>query len=179
MQVIDNQFGKKLYSIFFKTYTEKVWGMPCTEISADWAAQRIQNFSLGTAMKKMLIPGGGDDGVDPPVLVEGGLKHRLVVGHRRSVGSNRMCGASVGLDLGDSCRQQFLVEIPQHDRCTLGDEPLRRCPTDTARSPGDHRHLSIELAILVAVHRFLLPWWRSCLARQPVDNQTVTPIHLR
>ena len=41
-----NQFGKKLYSIFFKTYTEKVWGMPCNEMSADWAAQRIKGLSL-------------------------------------------------------------------------------------------------------------------------------------
>lgn len=41
-----NQFGQKLYSIFFKTYTEKVWGMPCNEMSADWAAQRIKGLSL-------------------------------------------------------------------------------------------------------------------------------------
>ncbi len=41
-----NQFGNKLYSIFFKTYTEKVWGMPCNEMSADWAAQRIKGLSL-------------------------------------------------------------------------------------------------------------------------------------
>ncbi|MFU7526984.1 NAD(P)/FAD-dependent oxidoreductase [Qipengyuania sp. ASV99] len=41
-----NQFGEKLYSIFFKTYTEKVWGMPCDEMSADWAAQRIKGLSL-------------------------------------------------------------------------------------------------------------------------------------
>ncbi|MEE4316043.1 MAG: NAD(P)/FAD-dependent oxidoreductase [Erythrobacter sp.] len=41
-----NQFGEKLYSIFFKTYTEKVWGMPCNEMSADWAAQRIKGLSL-------------------------------------------------------------------------------------------------------------------------------------
>ena len=41
-----NQFGKKLYSVFFKTYTEKVWGMPCDEMSADWAAQRIKGLSL-------------------------------------------------------------------------------------------------------------------------------------
>src|SRR5512147_2175222 len=38
---VSNQFGSRLYSIFFKTYTEKVWGMSCREISADWAAQRI------------------------------------------------------------------------------------------------------------------------------------------
>ena len=45
-----NMFGWKLYSIFFKTYTEKVWGMPCDEMSADWAAQRIKGLSLGAAV---------------------------------------------------------------------------------------------------------------------------------
>ena len=45
-----NQFGAKLFSIFFKTYTEKVWGMPCDEMSADWAAQRIKGLSLGAAV---------------------------------------------------------------------------------------------------------------------------------
>ena len=45
-----NQFGAKLYGIFFKTYTEKVWGMPCNEMSADWAAQRIKGLSLGKAV---------------------------------------------------------------------------------------------------------------------------------
>ncbi len=45
-----NQFGVKLYSIFFKTYTEKVWGMPCNEMSADWAAQRIKGLSLWSAV---------------------------------------------------------------------------------------------------------------------------------
>ena len=45
-----NQFGHKLYSIFFKTYTEKVWGMPCDEMSADWAAQRIKGLSLWGAV---------------------------------------------------------------------------------------------------------------------------------
>ena len=45
-QWVSNRFGQRLYEIFFKTYTEKVWGMPCTEISAEWAAQRIKNMSL-------------------------------------------------------------------------------------------------------------------------------------
>ena len=40
-----NQFGERLFGIFFKTYTEKVWGMRCDEISADWAAQRIKGLS--------------------------------------------------------------------------------------------------------------------------------------
>ncbi len=45
-----NHFGERLYRIFFKTYTEKVWGIPCTQISADWAAQRIKGLSLSSAV---------------------------------------------------------------------------------------------------------------------------------
>ena len=49
-QWVTNRFGKRLYQIFFKTYTEKVWGIPCTEIRAEWAAQRIQGLSLARAI---------------------------------------------------------------------------------------------------------------------------------
>ena len=49
-QWVSNRFGKKLYETFFKTYTEKVWGIPCTEIRAEWAAQRIQGLSLAKAI---------------------------------------------------------------------------------------------------------------------------------
>jgi len=45
-----NQFGKRLHSIFFKAYAEKLWGMPCEEISADWAALRLQGLSLRRAV---------------------------------------------------------------------------------------------------------------------------------
>jgi len=47
---VSNRFGKKLYRIFFKTYTEKVWGIPCSEIRAEWAAQRIKGLSLPVAV---------------------------------------------------------------------------------------------------------------------------------
>jgi protoporphyrinogen oxidase len=49
-QWVSNRFGSELYRIFFKTYTEKVWGIPCTEIRSEWAAQRIQGLSLGRAI---------------------------------------------------------------------------------------------------------------------------------
>ena len=49
-QWVTNRFGTRLYQIFFKTYTEKVWGIPCTEIRAEWAAQRIQGLSLARAI---------------------------------------------------------------------------------------------------------------------------------
>jgi len=51
---VANQFGERLFSIFFKTYTEKVWGMSCDEISADWAAQRIKGLDLWSAMSNAL-----------------------------------------------------------------------------------------------------------------------------
>src|SRR3954447_4785040 len=53
---VSNQFGKRLFNTFFKSYTEKVWGMSCKEISADWAAQRIKGLSLGSAIKNALLP---------------------------------------------------------------------------------------------------------------------------
>ena len=49
-QWVSNRFGSRLYRIFFKTYSEKVWGIPCTEIRAEWAAQRVQGMSLGKAI---------------------------------------------------------------------------------------------------------------------------------
>jgi protoporphyrinogen oxidase len=51
-----NRFGRRLYEIFFKTYTEKVWGVPCTTIRAEWAAQRIKGLSLVTAVRNALFP---------------------------------------------------------------------------------------------------------------------------
>ena len=62
---VSNQFGKRLFNIFFKTYTEKVWGMSCKEISADWAAQRIKGLSLSSAiwnaLSKKKTPAAGAD----------------------------------------------------------------------------------------------------------------------
>jgi len=53
---VSNQFGRRLFGIFFRTYTEKVWGMSCKDISADWAAQRIKGLALGTAIRNALLP---------------------------------------------------------------------------------------------------------------------------
>jgi protoporphyrinogen oxidase len=51
-----SRFGWRLYRTFFKTYTEKVWGVPATEIKADWAAQRIKNLSLLNAVVNAILP---------------------------------------------------------------------------------------------------------------------------
>ncbi len=49
-----NRFGSELYQTFFKSYTEKVWGVPCDQISAAWGAQRIKGLSLRTAVAHFL-----------------------------------------------------------------------------------------------------------------------------
>ena len=56
---VANRFGERLYRTFFKRYTEKVWGVPCETISADWAAQRIKGLSLSTAVRNALFGTNG------------------------------------------------------------------------------------------------------------------------
>ncbi|HJZ77629.1 MAG TPA: NAD(P)/FAD-dependent oxidoreductase [Vicinamibacterales bacterium] len=55
---ICNRFGRRLFDMFFKTYTEKVWGIPCGQIAAEWAAQRIRGLSLWTAVRGMFGSNG-------------------------------------------------------------------------------------------------------------------------
>ncbi|NOH01788.1 MAG: NAD(P)/FAD-dependent oxidoreductase [Chloroflexi bacterium] len=52
---VTNRFGKRLFEIFFKTYTEKVWGIPCSELRAEWAAQRIKDLSLKSALISVFV----------------------------------------------------------------------------------------------------------------------------
>jgi protoporphyrinogen oxidase len=56
---VRNQFGWRLYTIFFKTYTEKVWGISTKELSADWAAQRIKSLDLWLVIRSALLPHRG------------------------------------------------------------------------------------------------------------------------
>jgi len=53
---VQNRFGRRLFETFFKTYTEKVWGIPCKEIRAEWAAQRIRGLSLTSLVLNALRP---------------------------------------------------------------------------------------------------------------------------
>jgi len=54
-QWVTNRFGRRLFQTFFKTYTEKVWGVSCSELKAEWAAQRIKDLSLRTAVLSMFL----------------------------------------------------------------------------------------------------------------------------
>ena len=65
-QWVTNRFGRRLFRTFFKTYTEKVWGIPCSELRAEWAAQRIKDLSLRSAIVSMFL----DSGTTIKTLVE-------------------------------------------------------------------------------------------------------------
>src|SRR3712207_4268427 len=55
-----NRFGRRLLELFFRSYTEKVWGVPTSELRAEWAAQRIRNLSFAAAARAALTRNGGD-----------------------------------------------------------------------------------------------------------------------
>jgi protoporphyrinogen oxidase len=56
---VSQRFGRRLYEMFFRSYTEKVWGVPCSELRAEWAAQRIRGLSFASAARAALFGGGG------------------------------------------------------------------------------------------------------------------------
>ena len=62
------RFGWRLYRHFFKTYTEKVWGVPVSDMPADWAAQRVKNLDLGKAVFNAFLPKRGQ--TDITTLIE-------------------------------------------------------------------------------------------------------------
>jgi protoporphyrinogen oxidase len=59
-QWVTNRFGRRLFELFFRSYTEKVWGVPTDEIRAEWAAQRIRGLSFGTAVRAALLGNKGN-----------------------------------------------------------------------------------------------------------------------
>ncbi len=66
---ITNRFGRRLFATFFKSYTEKVWGVPCREISSEWASQRIRGLSLSSALRNAVVRcGGSKKGVERTLI---------------------------------------------------------------------------------------------------------------
>ncbi len=105
-----NQFGRKLYSIFFKTYTEKVWGMPCDEMSADWAAQRIKGLSLGAAvldgLKRSLgLNKAPNDGMATKTLLETFRYPRLGPGMMWDAARDKVVAGGNHVLMGHSFKQ--------------------------------------------------------------------------
>jgi protoporphyrinogen oxidase len=168
-----NRFGVRLYRIFFKTYTEKVWGIPCTEISADWAAQRIKGLSLINAIKNSFRrrgkPGHGEviktliDEFEYPKLGPGMMWERAVekiqaLGARVHMGSpvtalRRSESGLVEAEVSDGEGTQsftgthFLSSLPIRNLVSMLDPPAPPEVIEAAQALSYRDFLTVVLVI--------------------------------
>ena len=94
-----SRFGRRLYDAFFRSYTEKVWGIPGSEIQAEWAAQRIQEFSFSHAIFNIL---GMKRGA-PPTLIEEFLYPRLGPGQMWEAFADAVADRGIPVRLNHRC----------------------------------------------------------------------------
>jgi protoporphyrinogen oxidase len=101
---VSNQFGRRLFEIFFKTYTEKVWGIPTSELSADWAGQRIRGLNLVEVIRNAVLPaawrGGGERAV-VKTLVDAFRYPRKGAGQMWEAVASRLAAAGHPVRLGE------------------------------------------------------------------------------
>ena len=178
---VSNRFGRKLYRVFFKTYTEKVLGVPCTDIAADWAAQRIQGLSLPVAMKDSLFESKSKTTVNTlidrfhyPRLGPGMLWQRVAERIARAGGAVR-CGHSVrrihwtgngitAVDVATAdgreerlCGSHFLSSIAMRDLIRALSPPAPPEVRTAAENLG-YRDLILVALIIDKAHIFADNW---------------------
>jgi protoporphyrinogen oxidase len=134
-----NRFGQVLYRIFFKVYTEKVWGMPCSKIAAEWAEQRIRGLSLSRALAAAFLPGSGRN-----IKTLTGVFHypRLGPGQMWETVRARLCSA------GHSVLMEADVRTIRHDGRRISEVVVDRSG-EFVRFPAGHVISSMPLRELV------------------------------
>ena len=181
-----NRFGRKLYRQFFKEYTEKVWGVPCNEISAAWGAQRIKSLSvtkaIAHALKKVLGLGGK---AEQTSLIESFLYPKYGPGQMWETAAERfvaqggkllMHSKAEGLDI----REGLVHGVRYRDRdggehalaCThlLSTMPIKELVHASGDAfPADVRDIAARLSYRDFITVGLL-YPRSAIPRQLDDN---------
>jgi len=165
-----NRFGRRLFNIFFKTYTEKVWGIPTTELSADWAAQRIKGLSLSAAVINAFR--GRSEGAVIKTLIDTFSYPRLGPGQMwektaadiRGLGGQIEMGATVTTIRHEGGRvssieakvahgtnsfkaDQFILSMPLQETVLAFDPPLPAEAVDAARALRYRDFLTIALVV--------------------------------
>lgn len=98
---VSNRFGRRLFEIFFCTYTEKVWGIPCSQLSTDWASQRIKGFSLKEAILSAILPKrNGSNGKTIKTLIDSFRYPRLGPGMMWELTRDRVVAAGSRVEMG-------------------------------------------------------------------------------
>ncbi len=170
---VTNRFGRRLFNIFFKTYTEKVWGIPTNEISADWAAQRIKGLSLSKAIVNAFRGSGPEgpstiktliDTFDYPRLGPGQMWERaaadlaaqgghLAMGRRVTrimrTGNRVTAVESSGLDGKAMIMEgdQFIVSMPLRETVMAFDPPFPEAVQRAAQSLAYRDFIAVALVV--------------------------------
>jgi protoporphyrinogen oxidase len=156
-QWVTNRFGRRLFELFFKAYTEKVWGIPCNVLQADWAAQRIGGLSLASAVREALVGRLFDkkglrtlaDQFHYPRLGPGMMWERYGQEVVRSGGQVWLGSEVVQLD--HDGRRIFQVHVRKTDRGRGSAEMERREGSNPQRPmPVEHVISSMPLAELIS-----------------------------
>jgi protoporphyrinogen oxidase len=132
------RFGRRLYDAFFRSYTEKVWGIPGSEIEAEWAAQRIQEFSLSHAILGIL----GLQRDNPATLIEKFLYPRLGPGQMWEAFKDRVEERGIPVLLNHRC-------VGIHHRAGRAERVVVRTNGSEREHPVDAVLSSIPLPELV------------------------------
>ena len=172
---VTNRFGDRVFRTFFKSYTEKVWGIPCSDLRAEWAAQRIKDLSLGTVMRRAFGMGGA------PVrsLIEHfhyprlgpGMMWEAVQRRAEAAGATVRLGADVvRLERAGSRVEAAVVATPGGEERVRADHfitsiPLRALvraldppPPETVRQAADElRHRDYITVCLILRRRDVFP----------------------
>ncbi|WP_375237855.1 FAD-dependent oxidoreductase [Aurantibacter sp.] len=147
---VSNRFGTKLYEIFFKHYSEKLWGIPCSKIDADWAAQRIKSLSLFEAVKSAFFGNIGNkhktliDQFAYPNYGTGTLYERAanyITEHNGQINLNKKVsnviqdanGKAIGIELTDGT-QVFADVVISTMPLTLLLKGLQNVPTQITKA---------------------------------------------
>jgi protoporphyrinogen oxidase len=170
---VSNRFGRRLFNIFFKTYTEKVWGIPTHQLSADWAAQRIKGLSLSKAIINAFRGSGGSGGAviktlidtfDYPRLGPGQMWEKTAAdvqagGGRLLLGTHAVRihhagGRVTGVDVAGSDgavrtlpADQFIVSMPLRETVQAFDPPLPAPVQEAARGLAYRDFLTVALVV--------------------------------
>ena len=134
-QWVSNRFGSRLYRIFFKTYTEKLWGIPCTEIRAEWAAQRIQGLSLARAIlsatslqRRSLVIKSLIDQFKYPRLGPGQMWERCAERVQERGGKVLMSHYVKAFEVEDDAVRSVVVETPEGSQRIEGEHFISTIP---------------------------------------------------
>jgi len=139
---VSNRFGFRLYEIFFRTYTEKVWGIPCSEISADWAAQRIKNLDLLKAVRNAVLGSSGGQEVIS-TLIDRFHYPRHGPGMMWERCTDRLTAAGARIDMGAR------VDSILHENGKVTEVVVGRRDGARERVPTEHLISSMPLTELI------------------------------